>query len=277
MLKGMNYVLLLFIIGFGLYFSILWIFQRFGWLGENYRGDFIPLGTGVLLWVLNVIGNVIFASPETLYDSVVSPGSLLAYSLALTIVFMAGWIDDRFGNHRVKGLKGHFMAFAKMGQITSGLLKAMMISAAALWAASHMSTTLAWGVVYFFILTLSANAVNLLDLRPGRACKVFLVGATLIILLGATQLALSFLLPLIIGALIVLPSDLGARTMLGDSGANVLGFALGWTAIFAAPNWFLLIILTKLLVLHFVAEHRSITVIVENNRLLHWFDQLGRV
>jgi hypothetical protein len=62
----------------------------------------------------------------------------------------------------------------------------------------------------------SANLLNLLDLRPGRALKVALLGAAA---LGR---------PGLVGvAAVLLPDDLAERTMLGDAGANALGAVLG--------------------------------------------------
>ncbi len=69
----------------------------------------------------------------------------------------------------------------------------------------------------------TANLLNLLDLRPGRAAKAGVLAAAATLRgpggglvagpLGAT--------------LAVLPDDLGERVMLGDAGANALGALLG--------------------------------------------------
>ena len=81
----------------------------------------------------------------------------------------------------------------------------------------------------------AANAVNLLDLRPGRAVKaarcwlpdpVWCAGppprtTAARIVLGAAALG---------AAIALLPEDLGERAMLGDAGANALGALLGVAA-----------------------------------------------
>src|SRR6185503_13889814 len=81
----------------------------------------------------------------------------------------------------------------------------------------------------------AANAVNLLDLRPGRAVKAAALAAgpglarralagdagSGAVALGAAGLG---------AAAALLPEDLGERAMLGDAGANALGALLGVAA-----------------------------------------------
>ena len=77
------------------------------------------------------------------------------------------------------------------------------------------------------MLVLATNALNLLDLRPGRAIKVFvLLGAGLTI--GARELRPLWTLGLFVGpALVAGAYDLRERAMLGDTGANLLGALAG--------------------------------------------------
>lgn len=64
--------------------------------------------------------------------------------------------------------------------------------------------------------------------------------------------------------------------MLGDTGANLLGAALGmasvWTMTFPAQ----LAVVAFLMLLHLFTERYSLTMIIEKNRLLRFLDNLGR-
>ena len=68
------------------------------------------------------------------------------------------------------------------------------------------------------LVALSANALNQLDTKPGRALKAYLVAATAV---GAPRRV----------AVCLLPYDLREMGMLGDAGANALGALLGLNSV----------------------------------------------
>jgi len=123
------------------------------------------------------------------------------------------------------------------------------------------------------LIALAANSLNLLDLRPGRALKGFL-------LLAGLALALRSFLPLVFGpllaaVLVYAPSDLAGRVLLGDVGANALGAAAGLMLVLALPPTGRLIAVILLLALHLYCERASLTDLLARNRLLRFLDQLG--
>ena len=64
--------------------------------------------------------------------------------------------------------------------------------------------------------------------------------------------------------------------MLGDAGANVLGFLVGiGVLVVLAPSW-LAVVLAALLVLHGLAETVTLSRLIEAAPPLRWFDGLGR-
>jgi UDP-N-acetylmuramyl pentapeptide phosphotransferase/UDP-N-acetylglucosamine-1-phosphate transferase len=156
-----------------------------------------------------------------------------------------GLYDDVVGGrpgHQAKGFRGHLSAL-RHGRVTTGLIKVAGVGAAGLAAsallrtrqgrraasgpASRPASRPALRAVDVLlgagVIAGTANLVNLLDLRPGRALKAgLLLGAPLVsgpagaIVAGPAGAAAA-----------LLPDDLGERIMLGDAGANALGAVLG--------------------------------------------------
>ena len=83
------------------------------------------------------------------------------------------------------------------------------------------------------------------------------------------------LLPLLAVALVLAPLDFGARAMLGDSGANLLGAALGMVAVYYLSFSLQLVIIFLLLAVHLYAELSSLTRLIERHPLLRYLDGLG--
>jgi UDP-GlcNAc:undecaprenyl-phosphate/decaprenyl-phosphate GlcNAc-1-phosphate transferase len=127
------------------------------------------------------------------------------------------------------------------------------------------------------VVTLTTNLFNLLDLRPGRAVKAFLLlGAGLIA--GEWSLDLVGSLGLWIAPILVAGAyDLRERAMLGDSGSNVVGAVAGaWLAL-ALDTTGLAVAAAVLLAVTAYGEFRSINALVERAPGLRHLDSLGRV
>jgi len=98
-----------------------------------------------------------------------------------------GLLDDLAGDEGAKGWRGHLMAFFRQRKVTTGFIKlvgggvgAIFLSA---WLFSvNVSPSLPrlsanWLLLLIFgavLIALSANTLNLLDVRPSRALKGFL-------------------------------------------------------------------------------------------------------
>src|SRR5687768_190340 len=156
-------------------------------------------------------------------------GTRAAAALVGAVSGLVGGYDDLAGARperaRDKGLAGHLRAL-RAGRISAGAVKVagIGVAAAAAAALTRRSTgALADAVVTTGLVAGTANLVNLLDLRPGRAAKAGVLAAAATVGGPAGGLLAG---PL--GAtLAVLPDDLGERVMLGDSGANAVGALLG--------------------------------------------------
>jgi hypothetical protein len=126
------------------------------------------------------------------------------------------------------------------------------------------------------VLVLATNAFNLLDLRPGRSIKAFvLLGAGLTI--GSSDLRPLWALGLFAApALVAGLYDLRERAMLGDTGANLLGALAGLWLVLTLSEIGQLIALAMLAAVTVYGELRSISELVERVPLLRELDSWGR-
>jgi UDP-N-acetylmuramyl pentapeptide phosphotransferase/UDP-N-acetylglucosamine-1-phosphate transferase len=116
----------------------------------------------------------------------------------------------------------------------------------------------------------SANLVNLLDLRPGRAVKATLLAAPFVgggVPVAAAPAG---------AALGVLPEDLAERTMLGDTGANAAGALLGVAALVSARRRGRWALLAALVALTVASEKVSFTRVIDATPVLRELDAWGR-
>lgn len=184
------------------------------WRRTNHRGQPVTLTEGVAL----AAGS---AAPLVLLDP---PAALAVVGSAV-----AGAVDDLTGAGAAKGLGGHLGALRR-GQVTTGVVKIAVLSLTGLLSCawSDRRTGRRSGVPTLTGAALvagSANLANLLDLRPGRALKGALACGIPLAVTGNVAAAA------VTGAgLAVLPEDLHGRSMLGDTGANPLGAAVGLAA-----------------------------------------------
>ncbi|MDZ4178646.1 MAG: hypothetical protein U1E29_05385, partial [Coriobacteriia bacterium] len=153
----------------------------------NYRNREVYLGLG-LVWVFWVAGVRLFGASglgsgwwETASGGV-SASAVSAAALTVTWALLFGLVDDVFGTSTDKGFRGHLAALAR-GRLTTGGLKLFGIGFVALAGGVTIAGRtpldgLEFAVVVIaatFVIALSANLVNLLDLRPGRALKGYVL------------------------------------------------------------------------------------------------------
>jgi UDP-GlcNAc:undecaprenyl-phosphate GlcNAc-1-phosphate transferase len=247
-----------------------WLLRRWNLYRENFRGDSIPTayGLAILLWSAPVLIGLCIALPGQAKET-------LACLCLACGMGMLGFLDDYRGDRSIKGLRGHLRAFFR-GQITTGLVKAaggllLSLLVCRLILGYSPGQTLLSGL----LIALSANALNLLDLRPGRACAVFFAGALALVVsqAGEQKTASLLLLVFVLPALFVYAKDRRGMAMLGDTGSNLLGSALGLCLVLATPCVIAQgCLLIGLLMLHLLAERRSLTQIIERSPLLRRLD-----
>ncbi len=99
---------------------------------------------------------------------------LFMFLFAALSMSFAGIMDDIIGNRNVSGLKGHFKSLFK-GTLTTGGFKALYGGFVGLLISVVLTRSIPEIVLNTLIIALSTNLMNLMDLRPGRAIKVYLV------------------------------------------------------------------------------------------------------
>jgi len=254
----------------------------------NYRGVSVYNGLGIVwfVWLLSIWAGAHFLRitidiQPTWMSNLVPIFPLIAGSCIF------GLFDDWVGDDNAKGFKGHVGSLLK-GIITTGGIKMIGIGLLALVTMTSLYWGTAEGLVRIIagtcVIALSANVINLFDLRPGRAGKVYVISLA-ICLLGVifggvanlqwpdiVALAMAGLGPLIA----VWRFDIGEKGMLGDAGANSMGAFLGFILATTLPLWLLVAWAALQLAVNIIGEYVSFSKIIERNWILNKLDQLGR-
>lgn len=237
----------------------------------NYKGEMIPVSMGIVFLPMIIINGIIVAFFTI--DSI-SMLCLFLFIFGMMAMFFAGIIDDTIGNRDVSGLKGHFKSLFK-GKLTTGGFKALFGGFVGLIISVAISKNIIDIIVNTLIIALSTNLMNLFDLRPGRAIKVYLV---IIVTIFITLGGYIKILPLLIlpNVLAYFNFDLKAKAMMGDTGSNVLGISIGILMAFGYTLNVRIGWLVFLVLIHLLTEKFSLTKIIENNKVLNFIDKLGR-
>lgn len=252
------------------------------WQRTNHRGEPLTLLEGPA-WVAGGLSGLAAVGR--------APRTCAATALAVTAGGFFGALDDLGESGSSKGLRGHLGALAQ-GRLTTGALKLLGIGASSVVAAGLVATdhraprsrcaparsrgladTAARTLVGGALVAGTANLVNLLDLRPGRALKATLLAAPLLADEGpAGDLAAAAL-----GASVaLLPEDLAERAMLGDTGANAAGALLGMSLVTRLGVRGQAVALGVVAGLTLASEKVSFTRVIAATPVLRHLDEWGR-
>jgi hypothetical protein len=259
------------------------------WRRTNYAGRPVTLLGGPAL-ALAATASAVAGAPA---------GTRAAAALVGTVSGLVGGYDDLAGARpeqaRDKGLAGHLRAL-RAGRVSAGAVKVAGIGAAAAVAALlykgpaagsqaslrsawdpaagplHRLTTLADAVLTTGLVAGTANLVNLLDLRPGRAAKAAALAAAA----GLGSRSGALVAGPLGASLAVLPADLGERVMLGDCGANAVGALLGLRLAAVPGRPARAGALAAVVGLTLASERVSFTRVIEATPVLRELDRLGR-
>lgn len=236
------------------------------WIRTNHRGSSVSLLAGPALGIAGAV-TAAAGAPSGMRAAA---GFVTAASGAVGVYDdIVGARPDQRGD---KGLRGHLSAL-KRGRVTSGLVKVIGVGAAGVIAAGSVTRSPVDRIVAGGVIAGTANLVNLLDLRPGRALKAVLA-------VGASTLGGPYggLVAGPVGAsAALLPGDLGELTMLGDGGANAVGAVLGLRLAAAGGPVRRGVTLAVLTALTLASEKVSFTRVIERTPVLRELDALGRL
>jgi UDP-GlcNAc:undecaprenyl-phosphate/decaprenyl-phosphate GlcNAc-1-phosphate transferase len=238
---------------------------------KNYRGFEVIFGMGIVFVPIIITSVALMLILNYRLSLIYMP-----YLFAICAIAFAGLLDDLIGNKQVKGLKRHIVRFIK-GELTTGFIKAFIGTAASIIISIEISVTLFDFMLNVLNIALFTNALNLMDLRPGRCIKVFSTLGFIILLTNLNEILV--LLPLIVvltASIIYARYDLKEICILGDTGSNILGITLGYFSSITYETIDKIIIFFALFTINALAEKFSITKIISNNRVLNYLDNLGR-
>jgi len=263
-------IILMFIISLILSYTSLYFYKiigiRYGWYENNYRNKKILSSSGIVIFIPYLFLNYLF-----MYFYNIQIHTYFYY-LNFIIVFLTGLIDDRIGNKKIKGLKGHLIYFFKTKLPTTGLFKLIIgLLIALIYNLLMFGSNFLVFLINFIGFSLFLNIINLFDLRPLRGIKVFII---LMLLLINNIWELCIILGILI---IIIIDERKELSMLGDAGSNLLGFLLAiW---FIEDNIHLLkkiLIIIFLIFVHLYAEKKSISLLINSSKTLSYLDRLGR-
>jgi len=266
--------------------ALLRALQAAGHLKLNYRGRPLPSPLGVLalaaalaalipLMLLHRLASTAIFHPEALPIAVYALGVIALGLIDDTLGEGASVGEDASARAVHRGWRGHGGA-ALRGELSTGTLKAVGSLGLALFAMSYLSLSNWRWLLAAGVLVLATNVFNLLDLRPGRSAKAFvLLGGGLTI--GSMDLRPLWALGLFAApALVAGAYDLRERAMLGDTGANLLGALAGLWLVLTLSGTGQLIALVLLGAITLYGEIRSLSALIERTPALRELDSWGR-
>jgi UDP-GlcNAc:undecaprenyl-phosphate/decaprenyl-phosphate GlcNAc-1-phosphate transferase len=241
---------------------------------ENYRGRRLPIPIGLVVVPAALIALIGVTLLARLTDLDVYPDNLGFAIVFVPGIALLGLIDDALSGEG-RGWRGHGRDVLS-GSLSTGLLKAGGTLGLALLVASGLPGSDAEFLLATAVLVLATNAFNLLDLRPGRCGKAYVllgIGLT-----AATQntIALAglgiFTAPVLVAGWL----DLREKAMLGDTGSNAIGGLAGLWIVLTLDTDAQVIALAILLAVNLFGEFRSISNVIEKVPGLRHLDSLGR-
>ncbi|MFP3387884.1 UDP-N-acetylmuramyl pentapeptide phosphotransferase [Brevibacillus sp. SIMBA_040] len=250
----------------------------------NYRGAEVLTAGGIMVVASSTL--TMGALLLCMQVSGIAPSSLnhgLLLMAGMITLAVWGWQDDRATDEPAKGFRGHLGALWRERKVTSGLWKAWGGGSTALLISLAFAGTVWTWLLAVCLLAITPNVLNLFDMRPARALKVFWL---LLVIVGvaayyfpahnSSTLDWVWFLPVLTSSILLFRHDASGKIMLGDTGANSLGFVIGYAFVTHTSVQVQLLILVFFIGLHVMAEFMSFTQLIERISWLKRMDGWGR-
>jgi UDP-N-acetylmuramyl pentapeptide phosphotransferase/UDP-N-acetylglucosamine-1-phosphate transferase len=264
---------------------LVWVLVRSSWhetalTRENFRGKVVPTAGGIALVLAALVVEGGRAVAGALHVGATTGTTAVRAATVITLVGFAflGLLDDLAGNRQARGFRGH-VAELFGGRLTTGGAKLLGGVAVSLVAIGTLRPTSSVSRLLLdaALVALTANLANLFDLAPGRTAKVALVAGGALIAIRRANADLTAVAVVLGGVLALLLDDLHERVMLGDTGANAVGAAIGLAVVATCGPGARTIVLVAVLVANLVSEAVSFSRIIDAVPPLRAFDRAGRL
>lgn len=249
-------------------------------LRANHRGRTVPTAGGLVLALalLVVEAGRMVAGASGIGDRDGVPPTRIAVLVVVMGLALVGMADDLLGDRGAdRGFRGHLRALMR-GRLTTGGLKVVGGLAVSVIAVAVATSPRSVGRLLMdaLLVALAANFGNLLDRAPGRLGKTGL--ALFVVLAVATRASRSLSeVAVLMGSMAgLLLDDLHERVMLGDTGANALGAALGLGLVVTASPTVRTVALVVLVAANAASEVVSFSRVIEASPPLRALDTIGR-
>jgi UDP-GlcNAc:undecaprenyl-phosphate GlcNAc-1-phosphate transferase len=248
----------------------------------NRDGRMVPTAMGMLA----VLAVVLIEGGRSLFGAfgVGDASADAARGLVLLAIVgfgLLGLFDDFAGTQSDHGFRGHLGALAR-GRVTTGAVKIVGGCALAVVLVGvnrggvSGDVSGARVVADALLVALAANLTNLFDRAPGRAVKVALLAWVPIALIARGDSVGVAIAPVVGAFAGLLGDDLHERLMLGDTGANALGAALGLAVVLECSPLTRTVVLGVLVACTLASEMVSFSRVIERVPPLRKLDDLGR-
>lgn len=247
-------------------------------LRRNWRDHDVPTAAGLLLPLAVVVveaGRAVAGAAgigaEGTYPE---RAGVVVLALGLGLV---GLFDDLAGGDDARGFRGHLAALVRR-RLTTGAVKLFGGLAVATVAVAFVAPGGGLGrlMADAALVALAANLGNLLDRRPGRAAKAGLAAFVALAVATAAPTSLVTVAVVAGAAAALLLDDLREHLMLGDTGANVLGGAVGMGVVVACAPATRTLVLVVLVALNAISEVVSFGRVIDVVPPLRGLDRWGR-